>query len=119
MKYLLRRGVIRIPIFLNGRFTNLNINEMFDQEITMEPDEYLITIRGAAGNYFGPNVITSLVFVTNKRSYAAFGNRGSNIVPFNVPVQSGRVIGFHGRAAQYLNAIGLVMAAPPCLPCTI
>lgn len=80
-----------------------------DQEIKLEPDEYLVTIRGSLGKFNGVQVITSLVFVSNKRSYAASGDAPATI-NFNLPVNSGKISGFFGKYGWYLDTIGVFMA---------
>lgn len=80
-----------------------------DQEIKLEPDEYLVTIRGSLGKFNGVQVMTSLVFVSNKRSYAASGDAPATI-NFNLPVNSGKISGFFGKYGWYLDTIGVFMA---------
>lgn len=68
----------------------------------LDSDEYLIGISGRYGNY-----VDSLTFHTNKRSSATFGGRGGNR-DFRIFVPQGnQAIGLTGRAAEYLDAIGL------------
>ncbi len=68
----------------------------------LERDEYITGISGRHGNY-----IDSLVFHTNKRTSASFGGRGGSR-SFRIDVPSGnQAIGFAGRAAEYLDALGL------------
>jgi len=68
----------------------------------LDRDEYLIGVSGRYGDY-----IDSLVFHTNKRTSPTFGGRGGNR-NFRIMVPSGtQAIGFVGRAAKYLDAIGL------------
>jgi len=68
----------------------------------LDRDEYITGISGRYGEY-----IDSLVFHTNKRTSDSFGGRGGNR-SFRIDVPSGnRAIGFAGRAAEYLDALGL------------
>lgn len=88
------------------------------QEITVKGDEYLISIRGTTGSFNGHSVISSIVFVSNKRSYGPYpyGGRGAQS-HFYVPVQSGKITGFYGRAGDFLDAIGIIMGPlPPSRP---
>ena len=62
---------------------------------------------GKVGNM--NNIITSLRFVTNKGKTYTFGN--STGTPFHVPMQEGKIIGFFGRAGDYLDALGIYCAA--------
>lgn len=67
----------------------------------LDRDEYITGVSGRYGNY-----IDSLVFHTNKRTSASFGGRGGSR-SFRINVPSGnRAIGFAGRAAEYLDALG-------------
>lgn len=50
--------------------------------------------------------MTSLTLITNARSYGPFGQVGGT--PFQVPMRNNAsIVGFFGRADQYLNAIGV------------
>jgi len=76
-------------------------------KIQLGPSEFLTGVSGTIGPFKSLiNVITSLTFVTNTRSYGPFGKgRGTQ---FHIQMQNnGRVIGFFGRSNQYLNAIGV------------
>lgn len=68
----------------------------------LDRDEYITGISGRYGNY-----IDSLVFHTNKRNSSSFGGRGGSR-SFRIMVPSGnQAIGFAGRSAEYLDALGL------------
>jgi hypothetical protein len=68
----------------------------------LDSDEYITGISGRYGNY-----IDSLVFHTSKRTSPAFGGSGGNR-DFRISVPSGNLaIGFVGRSAEYLDAVGL------------
>ncbi|XP_066340229.1 putative cysteine-rich receptor-like protein kinase 31 isoform X3 [Miscanthus floridulus] len=76
-------------------------------KIQLGPSEFLTGVSRTIGPFKSLiNVITSLTFVTNTRSYGPFGKgRGTQ---FHIQMQNnGRVIGFFGRSNQYLNAIGV------------
>ncbi len=71
----------------------------------LDSDEYITGISGRYGLY-----IDSLTIKTNKRTSATYGGKGGN-TPFNIAVSGNtRAIGFAGRAASYLDAIGLTTA---------
>jgi hypothetical protein len=71
----------------------------------LDSDEYLTGISGRYGDH-----IDSLAFHTNKRTSPAFGGRGGNR-DFRISVPSGnQAIGFVGRSAEYLDAVGLKYA---------
>ncbi|XVF82064.1 hypothetical protein PTKIN_Ptkin16aG0013500 [Pterospermum kingtungense] len=69
------------------------------------PSEHLISISGTYGNFASLLTITSLSFTTNKATYGPFGT-GSG-TSFSIPINNNSVVGFHGRAGHYLDAIGI------------
>ena len=76
-------------------------------QFRLGPSEFLIGVSGSIGTFNSQlNVITSLTFVTNARSYGPFGKgRGTS---FHIPMQgNGCIVGFFGRSGLYLNAIGV------------
>lgn len=80
----------------------------FHLQFQLGPLEFLTGISGSAGPYCGlENVITSLSFVTNARSYGPFG--GGYGKPFHIQVQSDGcwIVGFFGRSNKYLYALGV------------
>ncbi|KAF9587319.1 hypothetical protein IFM89_001067 [Coptis chinensis] len=71
------------------------------------PEEYLTSISGHYG-YFrpeGPLVIRSLRFVTNVTKYGPIGPADGTY--FSLPMEGGKIIGFHGKAGQFLDSIGV------------
>jgi hypothetical protein len=80
---------------------------LFLLQIELGPSEFLTGVSGTSGPFKNlTNVVTSLTFVTNTRSYGPFGKgRGT---PFHIQTQNnGRIVGFFGRSGQYLYAIGV------------
>ncbi|CAO2146569.1 unnamed protein product [Urochloa humidicola] len=70
---------------------------------------YLKEISGTTGQVGSmSNIITSLRFVTNKNKVYTFGKTSGT--PFSVPIQDGKIVGFFGRAGDYLDAIGIYCA---------
>ncbi|KAA8518146.1 hypothetical protein F0562_015620 [Nyssa sinensis] len=72
------------------------------------PLEYLTGISGTfecIGDPFGPVVIKSLCFKTNLTKYGPFGSESGTI--FSFPMEGGVIVGFHGRASEFLEAIGV------------
>lgn len=55
----------------------------------------------------GPRVLRSLTFVTNRGKYGPFGDEGGAY--FSSATTEGKVVGFHGRSGQHLDAIGVHM----------
>lgn len=79
------------------------------QEVSLSDDEYLVTISGTVGvfpvYYPDQQVVTSITFVSNKRSYGPYGDGGGT--GFSLPLEGGRIAGFFGRCGEYLDAIGV------------
>jgi hypothetical protein len=68
----------------------------------LDSDEYLIGIYGRCGDY-----VDSITFRTNKRTSQTFGGRGGR-ADYRIDVPQGSAaVGFVGRSAKYLDAIGL------------
>jgi hypothetical protein len=73
--------------------------------IQLAPSEFVTGISGTVGLYRSCNVIASLTFVTNVKTYGPFGLGDGT--PFTVPVEDNHgVVGFFGRSSRYLDAIG-------------
>ena len=72
------------------------------------PEEYLISISGYYGNIteYGPHMVRSLLFESNKRRYGPFGfQKGTH---FSFSLIGGKIVGFHGRSSGlHLDAIGV------------
>ncbi|PUZ63389.1 hypothetical protein GQ55_3G064200 [Panicum hallii var. hallii] len=74
-------------------------------QIQLAPSEFVTGISGTVGLYRSCNVIASLTFVTNVKTYGPFGLGDGT--PFTVPVEDNHgVVGFFGRSSRYLDAIG-------------
>jgi hypothetical protein len=72
----------------------------------LDSDEYVTGIYGRFGDY-----VDSLVIRTNKRTSQTFGGRGGRS-EYRVDVPQGSMaVGFAGRSARYLDAIGLTYEA--------
>ncbi|KAG6742365.1 hypothetical protein POTOM_053236 [Populus tomentosa] len=69
------------------------------------PSEHLKSISGTYGKYEGQLVITSLSFITNLTTYGPFGTAPGET--FSIPIADSAVVGFHGRCASYLDALGI------------
>ncbi|GJM89016.1 hypothetical protein PR202_ga05611 [Eleusine coracana subsp. coracana] len=55
----------------------------------------------------GPRVLKSLTFITNRGKYGPFGDEAGAF--FSSATTEGKVVGFHGRSGQHLDAIGVHM----------
>ncbi|KAH7842404.1 hypothetical protein Vadar_004945 [Vaccinium darrowii] len=72
------------------------------------PSEYLVGISGSYTYNYVERVL-SISFITNKRTYGPFGS-GAGDSDFEYQLGEERTLaGFHGRAEQYLNAIGVYL----------
>ena len=77
-------------------------------QIQLAPSEAVKGISGTVGFYRSCNVIASITFVTNVRTYGPFGLGDGT--PFTIPIEdSNSVVGFFARSNTYLNAIGVYM----------
>ncbi|CAL0301685.1 unnamed protein product [Lupinus luteus] len=73
------------------------------------PNEFLTSINGYYGSLsqWGPTIVRSLSFETNKKTYGPFGvEQGTH---FSLPVTGAKIVGFHGRYAWHLNSIGVYL----------
>jgi hypothetical protein len=76
----------------------------------LEPDEHIVAVSGRYGER-----LHSIRFHTNKRVSPEYGTAAGT--PYRVDAQPGQtVIGFAGRAGQYLDAVGLAIALPDTTP---
>ncbi|XP_047057778.1 jacalin-related lectin 3-like [Lolium rigidum] len=73
-------------------------------EICLESDEYLTGLKGHLIHYNNVFMIRSLIFVSNRQTFGPYGKEDG--VPFELPAAGGRIVGFHGRSKDYLNALG-------------
>lgn len=73
------------------------------------PDEFLTSVHGYYGslNQWGHNLVRSLSFESNKKTYGPFGVEQGTY--FSVPMTGAKIVGFHGRCGWYLDAIGVYM----------
>ncbi|KAK2639933.1 hypothetical protein Ddye_027728 [Dipteronia dyeriana] len=83
--------------------------------------EYLTSISGTNNNHYGRYVVESLYFYTNLNKYGPFGGsqlNGTKGIPFNVPLEDREIVGFYGRACDFIDAIGVYRKGPsiPIVP---
>ncbi|CAN6346260.1 unnamed protein product [Urochloa humidicola] len=73
------------------------------------PHEVLTCVYGYYNTSMedGPRVLRSLTFITNRGKYGPFGDEGGAY--FSSAMTEGKVVGFHGRSGQHLDAIGVHM----------
>ncbi|GKV44482.1 hypothetical protein SLEP1_g51663 [Rubroshorea leprosula] len=91
----------------SATFGGKNPNDLGEREIVPInwPSEHLISISGTYGPFAGLLTITSLSFITNRATYGPFGTTSGT--SFSIPMNNSTVVGFHGRAGHYLDAIGI------------
>lgn len=76
-------------------------------KVKLEPDEFLTSIHGSYGTLseWGPTLVRSLTFESNKRTFGPYGiEQGTE---FSFPMIGGKIVGFHGMCGWYLDAIGV------------
>ncbi|KAK0599958.1 hypothetical protein LWI29_010192 [Acer saccharum] len=79
------------------------------------PREYLTSISGTTNDHYGRHVVESLYFHTNLNKYGPFGGtmpNGAKGIPFNVPLEDREIVGFFGRACDFIDAIGVYRKGP-------
>jgi hypothetical protein len=80
-------------------------------QIHFGPSEFLLEVSGTTGPYVCAevDVVKSIKLVTNAGSYGPFGSGGGT--SFKTSVQNnGSIVGFFGRAATFVHAIGVYMS---------
>nr|ASR74827.1 mannose-binding lectin [Morus alba var. multicaulis] len=78
-------------------------------KITLDfPNEFLVSVSGYTGVLprlaTGKDVIRSLTFKTNKKTYGPYGTEEGT--PFSLPIENGLIVGFKGRSGYVVDAIG-------------
>lgn len=78
------------------------------QTIRLARGEYLTRIQVKSGRY-----VDSIAVQTSQRGYARVGGGGGEPDPDFVCEPSEEIIGFHGRAAMCMDALGVIVRARP------
>nr|XP_043614631.1 probable serine/threonine-protein kinase DDB_G0278521 [Erigeron canadensis] len=78
-------------------------------KVMLDDDEEIIDIKGTVATRGGNTVISSLTFVTNKRTHGPFGRASENV--FTIPWEKGSLVGFYGFAGDFIDAIGVYLKA--------
>lgn len=68
------------------------------------PEEFLVSVSGHYSVFNGSQVIRSLSFKTNRRSFGPFGVEEGT--PFTFSMDGGSIVGFNGRSGWYIDSIG-------------
>ena len=96
-----------LHIHIYGSYIFLFIIKYLGIQITFVDGESIIGISGTVGTYEGNNVITTISFLTNKKSYGPYGaNEAAN---FSLPVTRGQYVGFSGNYGDFLECIGVIL----------
>ncbi|KAH7565665.1 hypothetical protein JRO89_XS09G0241900 [Xanthoceras sorbifolium] len=74
------------------------------------PKEYLTSISGTYNTYQGHCVVESLCFYTNCTKYGPYGC--TNGTPFKFPLEDREIVGFFGRAGDFIDAVGVYQKGP-------
>ncbi|KAI3514823.1 hypothetical protein L1887_13556 [Cichorium endivia] len=82
-------------------------------KVVFEDGEEITGISGtvgvSTGKYAGYTIISSLTFVTNKKTHGPFGRETNT--RFTLPLLKGSFGGFYGLAGYYIDAIGVYVKA--------
>ncbi|KAI3771159.1 hypothetical protein L6452_02317 [Arctium lappa] len=78
-------------------------------EVTFAWDEEINAISGTVGVSGGYTIISSLSFITNKKTHGPYGRETGT--PFRVPWDKGTFVGFYGLAGYYIDGIGVYLKA--------
>ena len=82
-------------------------------QVTFSWDEEINAISGtigvSEGTYAGYTIISSLSFVTNKKTHGPYGRAKGTA--FMVPWDKGTFAGFYGLAGYYIDGIGVYLKA--------
>ncbi|XP_022006296.2 probable serine/threonine-protein kinase PBL28 isoform X1 [Helianthus annuus] len=93
-----------------GGLNDANNKGVEISKILFEADEEIIGIAGTVGRRYGLELITTLSFVTNKRTYGPFGEkdyiRPRKKAQFSSSWDLGSFHGFYGRCGWYVEALG-------------
>ncbi|KAA8537086.1 hypothetical protein F0562_029564 [Nyssa sinensis] len=81
------------------------INGGVRHPVTLDyPGEFLISISGYCNTHSGSNVVQSLTFESNRRTYGHFGTKIGTY--FKLPITGGKIVGFNGKSGYCLDSIG-------------
>ncbi|XP_059666856.1 jacalin-related lectin 3-like [Cornus florida] len=85
-----------------------NLQRGTKHTITLDyPDEYLLSISGHYSTIYNLLVVRSLEIKSNKKTYGPFGNRQGQSFDSSSSQTTGKIVGFHGRSGDFVDAIGV------------
>ncbi|KAK9069866.1 hypothetical protein SSX86_010262 [Deinandra increscens subsp. villosa] len=75
-------------------------------EVIFDFDEEIVGVVGSIDTRDGDTIVSSLSFITNKRTHGPFGQSSESM--FSIPLDKGSSIGgFYGIAESYIDGIGV------------
>ncbi|KAJ4893782.1 Jacalin-related lectin 34 [Raphanus sativus] len=84
------------------------------EEFTLGSYEYITALSAYTKTLSTQDVVTSLTFTTNKKTYGPYGNKSGLL--FSFPEETGKQIaGFHGTSDSVLNSIEVHYAPIPAV----
>nr|VDC71107.1 unnamed protein product [Brassica rapa] len=81
-------------------------------EFTLSSDEFITHVSGYYRTTFSGDVITALLFRTNKKTYGPYGNLTRNFFSADAP-RNNQIAGFLGNSGSALNSINVHFAPIP------
>ncbi|CAN6997866.1 unnamed protein product [Brassica rapa subsp. trilocularis] len=81
-------------------------------EFTLSSDEFITRVSGYYRTTFSGDVITALLFRTNKKTYGPYGNLTRNFFSADAP-RNNQIAGFLGNSGSALNSINVHFAPIP------
>ncbi|KAF3522766.1 hypothetical protein F2Q69_00047353 [Brassica cretica] len=81
-------------------------------EFTLSSDEFITRVAGYYRTTFSGDVITALLFRTNKKTYGPYGNLTRNFFSADAP-RNNQIAGFLGNSGSALNSINVHFAPIP------
>ncbi|KAJ0250398.1 Jacalin-related lectin 5 [Hirschfeldia incana] len=79
---------------------------------TLSSDEFITHVSGYYRTTFSGDVITALLFRTNKKTYGPYGNQTRNFFSAEAP-RNNQIAGFLGNSGSALNSINVHFAPIP------
>ena len=77
----------------------------FNLQFTLQPSEYITSVKGHMGSFFGYLCGRSLKFETNFGCYGPYGKEEGTA--FELPAINGQIIGFHAQSGPFVDALGV------------
>ncbi|KAF8094164.1 hypothetical protein N665_0368s0003 [Sinapis alba] len=104
-------------VYINGSYKVYGVEHgtptlLGFEEFTLGSYEYITALSAYTKTLTTQNVVTSLTFTTNKKTYGPYGDKSGLL--FSFPEETGKQIaGFHGTSENVLNSIEVHYAPLP------